>query len=78
MKIALSNKGIRAGIRRITRIMRENGWLHAPCRRPHGLTKATTEVQEKENLLKKDFSPETPFAKLLTDSRIVWRIPRIP
>lgn len=67
MTIMVSNKGISAGIRRITRIMRENGWLHVPCRRPHGLTKATTEVQEKENLIKKDFSAEIPFAKLLAD-----------
>lgn len=67
MKIALSNKGVVAGIRRITRIMRENGWLHTPRRRPRGLTKATTEIQEKENLLKKDFTAEGPFAKLLTD-----------
>lgn len=67
MHIALSNKGIIAGIRRITRVMRENGWLHAPLRRPHGLTKATTEIQEKENLIKKDFSAEVPFTKLLTD-----------
>lgn len=67
MQIALSNKGITAGIRRITRLMRENGWLHVPRRRPHGLTKASSEIQEKENLIKKDFTAETPFSRLLTD-----------
>lgn len=67
MQIALSNKGISAGIRRITRIMRENGWLHEPRRRPYRLTRATTEAQEKENLIKKDFSAKTPHTKLLTD-----------
>lgn len=67
MKIALSNKGLEVGVRRITRIMRENGWLHPHRRRPYGLTKATTEAQERENLIKKDFSAEIPFTKLLTD-----------
>ena len=52
MQIALRRLGIQAGIRRITRIMREHGWLHERKRRPHGLTKATTEIQEKENLIK--------------------------
>ena len=67
MQTALLNKGLVAGIRRIKRIMRENGWLHAPRRKPHGLTKATTEVQEKESVLKKDFSMEASFTKFLTD-----------
>ena len=71
MMIALKRLGISAGKRRITRIMRENGWLHEPCRRPKGLTKATTEIQEQENLIKQDFSADKPYTKLLTDiSRI--------
>lgn len=67
MQIALRMHGIKAGIRRITRIMRANGWLHKPHRRPKGLTHATTEIQEKENLLKQNFTAEKPFTKLLTD-----------
>jgi len=67
MQIALRMRGIKAGIRRITRIMRANGWLHIPRRRPKGLTHATTQIQERENLLKQDFSAEKPFTKLLTD-----------
>lgn len=67
MQTALFNIGITAGIRRITRVMRENGWLHERKRRPVGLTKATTEIQEKENLIKQDFHADTPFTKLLTD-----------
>lgn len=67
MCIALKNLGIRAGRRRVTRIMRENGWLHERRRRPKGLTKATTEIQEKENLIKQDFRSSEPFRKLLTD-----------
>ena len=67
MQIALANKGIRAGVRRLTRIMREHGWIHAYRRIPLGLTKATTEIQEKENLLKQDFHSDKPYTKLLTD-----------
>lgn len=67
MQIALFQKGIKAGIRRITRIMREKGWLHKPHRKPKGLTHATTEIQEQENLIKQDFSAAQPLKKLLTD-----------
>lgn len=67
MQIALENRGIHAGRRRITRIMRENGWLHERRRRPKGLTKSTTEIQEEENLIKQDFRSSEPFKKLLTD-----------
>lgn len=67
MQIALLQKGIKTGIRSITRIMREKGWLHKPHRKPRGLTHATTEIQEQENLIKQDFSATQPLKKLLTD-----------
>ena len=67
MQLALSQHGIRAGIRRITRLMRENGWLHERKRRPKGLTKADPKAMKAENLIKQDFSAEKPFRKLLTD-----------
>jgi transposase InsO family protein len=67
MQTALLHKGIKAGIRRITRLMREKGWLHKPHRKPKGLTHATTEIQEQENLIKQDFSSVHPLKKLLTD-----------
>ncbi len=67
MQIALKKKGHKAGKRRITRIMRENGWIHERRRRPKGLTKATTEIQEKENLIKRNFHSDKPYQKLLTD-----------
>ena len=47
--------------------MRENGWLHEKRRCPKGLTKATTEIEERENLIKQDFTAHAPFSKLLTD-----------
>lgn len=67
MQLALLQRNLKAGIRRITRIMREHGWLHKPRRKPKGLTHATTEIQEKENLIKQDFSASRPLQKLLTD-----------
>ena len=48
------------------RVMKENGGLHKR-RTPHGITKATTEVQERANLLKRDFSAQRPLEKFLTD-----------
>ena len=67
IQLALVQRGIKAGNRRITRIMRENGWLHTKKRRPHGLTKADPEAMITENLIKQDFSSEEPYTKLLTD-----------
>ena len=34
---------------------------------PHGITKTTTEAQEQENILKRDFSAQRPSEKFLTD-----------
>lgn len=67
MQLALKQRGVTAGIRKITRIMRENGWLHTPKRRPEGLTKADPEAIKAENLIQQDFSAEAPYKKLLTD-----------
>ena len=67
MKIALFNKGLKVGTRRLARLMRELNLIHERKRRPEGLTKATTEVQEEENLIKQDFTAGKPFTKLLTD-----------
>ena len=67
MQIALMHRGYTVGKRRISRIMKENGWLHERKRRPKGLTRATTAIQEKENLIKQDFTSDQPYQKLLTD-----------
>ena len=64
--LALEESGINASRRTVYRVMKENGWLHKR-RIPHGITKATTEIQEKENLLKRDFHSDVPFRKFLTD-----------
>lgn len=67
MKVALFNKGLKVGDRRLNRLLKELGLIHERKRRPKGLTKATTEIQEKENLIKQDFKADKPFCKLLTD-----------
>ena len=67
MQIALMHRGYTVGKRRISRIMKENGWLHERKRRPKGLTRATTEIQERDNLIKQDFTSDQPYQKLLTD-----------
>jgi len=35
--------------------------------RPRGISKLTTEEQEKENLIKRDFRSDTPLTKLFMD-----------
>lgn len=67
MQQALEQKHIRAGIRRIKRLMQEKGWLHKPHRRPKGLTRVDSTTQKNENLLKQNFHSEVPFSVLLTD-----------
>ena len=44
----------------------QSGLIHK-LRRLHGITKAETEIQGKENLIKRDFSADKPLKKLLTD-----------
>ena len=66
IQIALREKGIEVSRRTVYRTMKESGLLHKR-RIPHGITKATTEIQEKENLIKRDFTSDTPMKKFLTD-----------
>ena len=47
--------------------MSEVGLIHRH-RRPHGITKADTETQNRENLIKRNFSADMPLKKLLTDT----------
>jgi len=66
MRLALKQKGIQKSLRTVQRIMSEMGLTHTK-RVPHGITKATTEIQERENLIKRDFSAVEPMKKLLSD-----------
>ena len=67
MQMVLALRGHKVGTRKLKRIMLKMGLIHERKCRPKGLTKATTEIQEKENLIKQDFSADRPYTKLLTD-----------
>lgn len=66
MFVALRKKGIKVSEGTVRRAMAEMGLLHRR-RTPHGITKATTEIQERENLIKRNFKAEQPLQKLLSD-----------
>lgn len=66
MRIALIRAGIEVSISTVRRTMKEMGLLHKR-HIPHGITKATTEIQEKENLIKRDFTSNEPLKKVLSD-----------
>ena len=66
MQLALEQRGIKYGKRKVTRVMKLLGLIHTR-RIPNGITKVTTEIEEKENLIKQDFTAEAPNKKLLTD-----------
>lgn len=66
MQTALSQRGTHVSLRTVYRTMSEAGLIHKR-RRPHGITKSDTEAQEKENLIKRNFSADKPLTKLLTD-----------
>lgn len=66
MNTALEQRGIHVSYSTVRRTMSEMGILHHK-RTPRGITKATTEIQEQENLIKRDFKAEKPLCKLLSD-----------
>ena len=66
MTMALEQKGIHVSPRTVYHAMSEMGILHRR-RIPRGTTKATTEIQDRENLIKRDFKAEKPLKKLLSD-----------
>lgn len=66
IQIALEQIGIKVSRRTVYRAMSEMGLLHQK-RVSHGITKATSEVQEQENLIKRDFSAKKPLEKVLSD-----------
>lgn len=66
METALLQKGIRVSRRTVYRAMSEMGILHRR-RVSRGITKATTEIQDRENLIKRNFKAEKPLQKLLSD-----------
>ena len=49
--------------------MKDGNLIHK-ARKPHGITKASTEIQDKENLIKRDFTADKPVKKILTDKSL--------
>ena len=66
MQAALAQRGTHVSLRAVYRTMSEAGLIHRH-RRPHGITKADTETQNKEDLIKRNFCADKPLKKLLTD-----------
>ncbi len=66
IKTALRQKGIKRSRSTVYRTMKEGGYLHRK-RVPHGITKASPEEQEAENLIKREFHADKPVTKLLSD-----------
>ena len=50
----------------VYRAMKDGNLIHK-VRKPHGITKASTEILEKENLIKRDLTANKLVKKLLTD-----------
>jgi transposase InsO family protein len=66
MMTALAQRGINVSKRTVYRVMSTLGYIHKR-HIPHGITKATTEQQEQENIIKRDFTSIEPNTKYLTD-----------
>ena len=66
MHTALKQNGIKVSESTVYRTMREMGILHKK-RTPRGTTKATTEIQDRENLINREFTADKPLTKLLSD-----------
>ena len=66
MHTALEQHNVQVSVRTVYRVMKAAGLLHKR-RKPHGITKADTAAQERENLIKQNFQADSPMTKLLTD-----------
>lgn len=66
IQTALEQRGKKVSLRTVYRAMKEGGLLHKR-RIPHGITKATEDEQEAENIIKRDFTAVKPVTKLLSD-----------
>ena len=48
------------------RAIKDGDLLHK-VKRPHGITKSTTKIQEQENIIKRNLKSNNPVQRLLTD-----------
>ena len=53
--------------RTVYRIMEKIGMGHRPKRKPNGITRADREAMKSDDLLKRDFTSNTPLKKCITD-----------
>ena len=53
--------------RTVYRVMEEIGISHHPRRKPNGITKVDREARKSDDLVKRDFTAETPLTKCVTD-----------
>ena len=56
---ALEIRGIKVSRNTVYHAMKDGNLIHK-ARKPHGTTKASTEIQDKENLIKRDFTADKP------------------
>ena len=66
MHTALEQHNVQVSLRTVYRAMKTSGLLHKR-HKPHGITRADAEMQERENLIKQNFYADKPLTKLLTD-----------
>lgn len=64
---ALIQAGESASYSTVYRIMKQNDLLKKRKRNPNGITKEDSEAQKSENIIKRDFTAETPNQKWLSD-----------
>ena len=65
--MALALRGHTVSMLKLRRVMLKMGLIPEQKCSPKDLTKATTKIQEKKNLICQDFSTDKPYTKLLTD-----------
>lgn len=65
-QLALNQRGFYPSKRTVYRVLKDLGILQKR-RVPRGCTKATSEAQEKENVIKRDFTATAPMQKCLGD-----------
>jgi len=61
---ALEIRGIKMSRNTVYRTMKDGNLIHK-VRKPHGITKASKEIQDKENLIKRDFTADKPVKKTI-------------
>ena len=61
---ALEIRGIKVSRNTVYRAMKDGNLIHK-ARKPHGITKASPEIQDKENLIKRDFTADKPVKKTI-------------